>query len=351
MEIYLVGGAVRDELLGRPIEERDWVVVGGTAEELLRRGYRQVGRDFPVFLDPETHEEYALARTERKTGPGHTGFETYAGGDVTLEADLRRRDLTINAMARAADGTIIDPWGGQQDLASRTLRHVSEAFAEDPLRVFRVARFAARLPDFSVAPQTHALMRSMCELGVVDELPAERVWNELDVALGTQAPARFFVVLAGCGGLAHWFPEVEPHVASLERLFSSFDEALDRFGALGRLLTVEEAVALGARLKVSRHHARLIDQVAHHGAVLADWSHQSARAVYAAMRGCAVLKDRAWFERVMRIVGTDLGALAEVVCAVDSRELRQHLRGKALGAALDASRIDAIERFKTSVRS
>ncbi len=164
MEIYLVGGAVRDALLGLPIRERDWVVVGSTPEEMQRLGYRQVGRDFPVFLHPQTNEEYALARTERKVGPGHTGFVCHAGPDVTLEEDLRRRDLTVNAIAQAHDGTLIDPWGGAADLSARRLRHVSEAFLEDPLRVFRVARFAAQLGAFGfrVEPETLQLMADMC---------------------------------------------------------------------------------------------------------------------------------------------------------------------------------------------
>src|SRR5450631_2775075 len=183
MQVYLVGGAVRDQLLGltEPAPERDWVVVGATPEELQGAGYRAVGREFPVFLHPDTREEYALARLERKTGPGYRGFETRFSPDVTLEQDLQRRDLTINAMARAADGTLVDPYGGQRDLAQRLLRHVSPAFVEDPVRVLRVARFAARLRalGFTLAPETRDLMRLMVANGEINALVAERVWREL----------------------------------------------------------------------------------------------------------------------------------------------------------------------------
>lgn len=211
MQVYLVGGAVRDELLGREVAERDWVVVGATPEEMLRQGFRQVGRDFPVFLHPQTHEEHALARRERKSGAGYRGFVTDAAPTVTLEEDLKRRDLTINAMARAADGTLIDPHDGQRDLESRLLRHVSEAFVEDPVRILRIARFAARFAPlgFRVAEETLELMRSMVRSGEVQALVPERVWQETERALGEARPVAFFEVLRSCGALAPIFPEVE----------------------------------------------------------------------------------------------------------------------------------------------
>ncbi len=211
LEVYLVGGAVRDRLLGLPVRERDWVVVGATPEEMLRRGFRPVGRDFPVFLHPETGEEYALARTERKTGPGYHGFAFHAAPDVSLEEDLRRRDITINAMAQAPDGTLVDPYGGRADLERRLLRHVSPAFVEDPVRILRVARFAARLAPlgFRVADETLALMRRMVESGEADHLVPERVWQELVRALGEPAPRRFFEVLRDCGALARVLPELD----------------------------------------------------------------------------------------------------------------------------------------------
>ena len=211
MEIYQVGGAVRDRQLGRPVHEVDWVVVGGTAEALLARGFRQVGKDFPVFIHPHSGEEYALARTERKTAPGYHGFEIDASSNVTLEEDLARRDLTINAMAMSEDGRIIDPWGGRADLEARRLRHVSPAFVEDPVRILRVARFAARFHalGFAVADDTLALMRRMVADGEVDALVAERVWQETGRALGEDDPQAYFSVLRECAALARVFPELD----------------------------------------------------------------------------------------------------------------------------------------------
>lgn len=211
VEVYLVGGAVRDELLGRPVADRDWVVVGAAPQQLLARGFRQVGRDFPCFLHPDTQEEYALARTERKAGRGHTGFICDFGPQVTLEEDLARRDLTINAIARAADGRYIDPYGGRADLQARVLRHVSEAFVEDPLRVLRVARFQARLAPlgFRVHPDTLALMRRLVESGELAELTPERVWKEIARALVEPAPSAFCRVLRDCGALRVLLPEID----------------------------------------------------------------------------------------------------------------------------------------------
>ena len=210
MNAFLVGGAVRDAMLGLLVRERDWVVVGATPEELERQGYRRVGRDFPVFLHPQTQEEYALARTERKTAPGYHGFETRFDPGVTLEQDLLRRDLTINAMARDDAGRLIDPYGGERDLTLRMLRHVSPAFAEDPVRILRVARFAARFAaqGFQVAPETLALMRAMVVAGEAGALVAERVWAETETALAAAAPQLYFEVLQACGALATVFPEL-----------------------------------------------------------------------------------------------------------------------------------------------
>jgi len=209
MQAYIVGGAVRDALLGLPVQDRDWVVVGATPDEMIAQGFRPVGKDFPVFLHPETHEEYALARTERKTAPGYHGFVFHTAPDVKLEDDLIRRDLTINAMARAEDGSIVDPYGGLQDLQDRVFRHVSMAFAEDPVRILRLARFAARFPDFTVADTTLALMRQMVEAGEVDALVPERVWQELSRGLMEQKPSRMFAVLRDCGALARILPELD----------------------------------------------------------------------------------------------------------------------------------------------
>jgi tRNA nucleotidyltransferase (CCA-adding enzyme) len=209
MQVFEVGGAVRDALLGLPVGDRDWVVVGATPQQMLDAGYQPVGRDFPVFLHPETQQEYALARTERKSGRGYHGFVFHAAPEVTLEQDLARRDLTVNAIARAPDGTLVDPYGGQRDLAARVLRHVSPAFAEDPVRLLRLARFAARFVDFTVAPETMALLRQLVEHGEVDALVAERVWQELSRGLMAERPSRMLAVLRECGALARLLPDVD----------------------------------------------------------------------------------------------------------------------------------------------
>ncbi|RQO75911.1 multifunctional CCA addition/repair protein [Aquitalea sp. FJL05] len=208
MQVYIVGGAVRDRLLGLPVKDRDWVVVGASVESMLQQGYKPVGKDFPVFLHPHSHEEYALARTERKTGKGYHGFAFHADESVTLEQDLARRDLTINAIAQDDQGQLIDPYHGQQDLQAGVLRHVSPAFAEDPVRILRLARFAARF-GFSVAPETMQLMQNMVAAGEVDALVAERVWQEMAKALQEDKPSRFFLILRECGALQRILPEVD----------------------------------------------------------------------------------------------------------------------------------------------
>ncbi len=248
MQVYLVGGAVRDRLLGREVKERDWVVVGATPEELERAGYLPVGRDFPVFLHPQTREEHALARLERKTGPGYRGFSTEFSPDVTLEDDLRRRDLTINAMAEDASGSIIDPHGGQRDIEARLLRHVSEAFVEDPVRILRVARFAARYAPlgFSVAGETLALMRRMVESGEADALVAERVWAETEKALAEPRPDVFISVLRDCGALKVIYPELDAlfGVPQPEKWHPEIDTGVHQ------LMALREAVKLGGGVAV-----------------------------------------------------------------------------------------------------
>ncbi|WP_310447499.1 multifunctional CCA addition/repair protein [Thiobacillus sp.] len=209
MKTYIVGGAVRDRLLGLPVVDRDYVVVGATPEQMVALGYQPVGKDFPVFLHPESHAEYALARTERKSGKGYKGFTVHAAPDVTLEQDLSRRDLTINAMAEDGDGNLIDPYGGQRDLAAKLFRHVSAAFAEDPVRILRLARFAARFTDFRVAEETRALMQQMVAAGEVDVLVPERVWQEIARGLMEAQPSRMFQALRDCGALARLFPEID----------------------------------------------------------------------------------------------------------------------------------------------
>ncbi|MBL8448737.1 MAG: multifunctional CCA addition/repair protein [Dechloromonas sp.] len=246
MKTYIVGGAVRDALLGRPVVDRDWVVVGATPEELLAQGFLPVGRDFPVFLHPETREEYALARTERKTAPGYHGFVFHAAPDVTLEEDLARRDLTLNAMARTEDGTLVDPYGGRADLEARVLRHVGPAFAEDPVRILRLARFAARYADFSVAPETLALARSMVEASEVDHLVPERVWQEIAKGLLEDHPARMLEVLRQCGALARLLPEVEALFGVPQR--ADFHPEVDC--GVHTLMVIDAAARLGHGLAV-----------------------------------------------------------------------------------------------------
>jgi tRNA nucleotidyltransferase (CCA-adding enzyme) len=248
MQVYLVGGAVRDALLGLPVKERDWVVVGSTRDELARLKYREVGRDFPVFLHPESHEEYALARLERKTSPGYRGFAVEFGPEVTLEEDLARRDLTVNAIAQAQDGSLVDPHGGRRDLEARLLRHVSPAFIEDPVRVLRLARFAARFAPlgFSVAPETMALMREMVERGEVDALVAERVWQETEKALREPGASVFFQVLRDCGALKVIYPEINAlwGVPQPEKWHPEIDTGVHT------LMVLDQAVLLSADAKV-----------------------------------------------------------------------------------------------------
>ena len=306
MDIYLVGGAVRDRLLGRPPVERDFVVVGATPDDLLALGYRPVGKDFPVFLHPDTGEQYALARTERKTGPGYYGFATRFSPDVTLEQDLARRDLTVNAMALSEAGELVDPYGGRRDLEARVLRHVSPAFVEDPLRVLRVARFAARFAPlgFTVAPETLELMRSIVAAGEIAALVPERVWVETERALGEASPVTYFEVLRACGALAailpevdvlwgvpqppQWHPEIDTGVHTMQVLEVAAELSRDttvRFAALvhdvGKGLTPrsewprhighEEAGArlierMAARLRLPNEHRELAVLVARHHA-------------------------------------------------------------------------------------
>lgn len=255
MHVYLVGGAVRDELLGRPVAERDWVVVGASPEQMQRLGYRAVGRDFPVFLHPQTQEEYALARRERKVGPGYRGFTTQFSADVTLEQDLQRRDLTINAIARDAEGHLIDPFGGQRDLQARVLRHVSDAFVEDPVRILRVARFAARFASlgFTIAPETLQLMRRMVDNGEVRSLVPERLWRELARALAEPTPEACFELLQQCGALPVLLPELRWDASTRQALQAAVQLGADagvRFAALLGSASPAQISALCERLRV-----------------------------------------------------------------------------------------------------
>ena len=258
-QIYRVGGSVRDELLGLPAGDRDWVVVGATPEQMLAQGFQAVGKDFPVFLHPQSHEEYALARTERKTAPGYKGFAVHFSPDVTLEDDLLRRDLTINAIARAADGSLVDPFHGQADIQARIFRHVSPAFREDPVRILRLARFAARFPDFTIAPETLALMREMTAAGEVHALVAERVWQELSRGLMSQRPSRMLQVLDQAHALRILLPhlpapDTQPDwLTALDASAAAHDPLPVRFAILmaGMTIPEEPCIELGPKMVTS----------------------------------------------------------------------------------------------------
>ena len=383
MEIYLVGGAVRDTRLGLPVKERDWVVVGATPQDMLDLGYQPVGKDFPVFLHPQSKEEYALARTERKTGHGYTGFETCADPGITLEQDLLRRDLTINAMAETPEGELIDPYQGMDDLNNGVLRHVSPAFSEDPVRVLRTARFAARFAPqgFHVAHDTNALMRRMVQNGEVSHLVAERVWAELVKALDTERPAHFFEVLAGCGALEVLFPELLP---------ANNSAAENDHGQAGIALPVlEQAVTLSTRTTI-RFAALASDMDTLHPGSLDDAALASFCDRYRVPNACRELARLALQQRQQLQTATSLsaeaflGLLSSVdafrradrfselllVCAADAAadqrafnsdylqqallaaqsvsagDLQQQgLDGKEIGKAIQQRRIEAIERL------
>jgi len=346
MGTYLVGGAVRDELLGRPVRERDWVVVGSSPEAMQALGYRQVGRDFPVFLHPDTHDEYALARTERKSGPGHTGFVCHAGPDVTLEQDLLRRDLTINAIARDAAGRLIDPFGGVRDLEARLLRHVSAAFVEDPLRLFRVARFAAQLPGFEVAPETLALLARMAAERQLAELSAERVWVELDKALRCPAPGRFFEVLAAADAWEPWFAEFRQSPPAFPAEHARLTDTARGFAALCLPLAPEGVARLCERLKAPRRHQRLAEQVARHAAVLADWRAWPAADVQEAFTAIGAYAGDRDPEDALAVIETctgrvldDLRVVMTATAGIRAGDFGDRgLSGKALGQALRDAR-------------
>ncbi|MGM0449500.1 MAG: multifunctional CCA tRNA nucleotidyl transferase/2'3'-cyclic phosphodiesterase/2'nucleotidase/phosphatase [Pseudomonadota bacterium] len=360
MQVYEVGGAVRDWLLGQAVKDRDWVVVGATPEQMLAAGYKQVGADFPVFLHPETHEEYALARTERKSGHGYHGFEVHSAPDVTLEEDLKRRDLTVNAMARDAEGHLVDPFGGEQDLADRVLRHVSPAFAEDPLRILRTARFAARLAPlgFEVAEETMALMRSMVAEGEVDHLVPERVWQETRRALHEAHPRVFFEVLDACGALAVVMPEIVAPAEvlgwgldALERAVGISDTTEVRYGALVAMLDADTVHAFSERLRVPNS----CRDIAVSSAALPRWPLPlSADWVEQLLEKADAWRRPERFELlllVMEACGLEEQAAAQVrearsqAVAVDPKALmKEGYQGKALGEAITARRRQTIER-------
>lgn len=308
MKTYLVGGAVRDALMGLPVQDRDWVVVGATPQMLLDQGYLQVGQDFPVFLHPETREEYALARTERNTAPGYRGFAVYAAPDVTLEDDLARRDLTINSIAVPSEmagatgqfsisDSVVDPYGGRQDIARKVLRHVTPAFREDPVRILRLARFAARFTDFTVAPETQALLRDIVDSGDVDHLVAERVWQELSRGLMESQPSRMFAVLRDCGALERLLPELtssQDMVMPVLNLAAQHRAPLAvQFACLVHTLQKPEAEAAFARLRVPVECKELAEVVAREQGSIRDSAELSADALVLLLERCDAFRKPA----------------------------------------------------------
>jgi tRNA nucleotidyltransferase (CCA-adding enzyme) len=340
MKIYTVGGAVRDELLGLPVQDRDYVVVGATPEDMVSLGYKPVGRDFPVFLHPETHEEYALARTERKTARGYHGFAFHAAPDVTLEQDLARRDLTINAMARDEDGLLVDPHNGAEDVSAGILRHVSPAFAEDPVRILRVARFAARF-GFDIAPETMELMRGMVESREADALVPERVWQELARGLMEERPSRMFEVLRECGALARVAPEIDGLYGEQEDVQAVLD-AVDseaesgaslevRFAVLCRALDPYAVDSLANRLKVPGACRDLALLAARHTNSIADAEELSAEAILELLTAADVWRRP---DRFAELVSAALAGERDTRGIV--RRLEQ---ARAAAAAVDAGAI------------
>lgn len=346
MKVYVVGGAVRDELLGLPVADRDYVVVGATPEDMVRRGFRPVGKDFPVFLHPETHEEYALARTERKSGRGYKGFTVYAAPDVTLEDDLARRDLTINAMAKDEAGRLIDPFGGEKDLREGILRHVSAAFEEDPVRILRVARFVARF-GFRIAPETEVLMRRMVELGEADHLVAERVWQEFSRGLMEKHPARMLEVLERCGLTARVMPELSGNErAALERAAEAGAASPVRFAVLTWGLAPAAIEALAQRLRAPNEERDLAATAARCRPLLAANTPQAQLELL--KRGDAI-RRRERFAQLLdaaRLARPDLdlsriGKALEAAAQVDAGAVAQRYPDD-IAARVDEARLQAI---------
>jgi tRNA nucleotidyltransferase (CCA-adding enzyme) len=368
LEIYLVGGAVRDQLLGLPVTERDWVVVGGTPEAMLAQGYQQVGKDFPVFLHPKSKEEYALARKERKTAKGYKGFQFDFDAKVSLEEDLLRRDITINAIAQTRQGTLIDPYGGQRDIQQRKLRHVSPAFVEDPVRLLRVARFAARFADlgFEVAAETLQLLTSMVASKEIEALVAERVWAELHKALITNTPMRFFDVLHACGALSYLFPELTPLANKQHPLRKSLQLAVQQQHAAPLRFAIVLAVTgtdLSAltgfcrRYRVPTHFQDIAQLVAQYYPLYKCASQLTAEALLRLLEKLDVLRRPQRFNDFLAVCDCiaegqqaevtlqsgNLKAYADVLKAVPIQSIvKSGLQGKALANAIREARMQAL---------
>ncbi|HSW92786.1 MAG TPA: multifunctional CCA tRNA nucleotidyl transferase/2'3'-cyclic phosphodiesterase/2'nucleotidase/phosphatase [Gammaproteobacteria bacterium] len=358
MKIYLVGGAVRDELLGRPVQEKDWVVVGATPEQMLKRGFRKVGKDFPVFLHPETGEEYALARTERKVGRGYTGFQFDTSPAVSLEEDLIRRDLTINAIAKKPDGEFFDPYHGRADIENKWLRHVSPAFVEDPVRVLRVARFAARFFEsgFRVAPETNALMTEMVHSGELDALVPERVWKEWEKSLTEKNPEKFFEVLSDCTALPQLFPTIVlsgKGVQALQRAVSLTSDPCIRLAVLLHDLTVLDIQELSDRYRLPGDYRELALLVAKYvGQYNTIDQEKNVIALFRDLDAFRREERMRQFVLACRIITQNDEAARTVETyflaakSVDVKKIAAVFKGKEIGEQLDRARQEAIEKIR-----
>jgi len=356
MQVYLVGGAVRDELLGRPVHERDWVVVGATPEQMTQAGYRAVGREFPVFLHPTSKEEYALARLEKKTGPGYRGFSTYFSPDVTLEQDLQRRDLTINAMARGVDGVLIDPYGGERDIALRLLRHVSRAFVEDPVRILRVGRFNARFEvlGFRVAPETSELMHEMVRNGEVGALVAERVWREMERALGEANPEGFFDVLQRCAALPALLPELpwsDVERGALRRAAQLSHDTTVRFAALLAAVDPIDILTLCERMRIPTQYRDLARLAATFATRLAvGLGSTPAKNVLEVLEKSDAFRRQERFDQLLLVAQACVdvdpsvhAAVAAVRQVTLTNEQRAGLKGQGIADALHTARLESLQ--------
>jgi len=364
MQIYLVGGAVRDQLLGLPVKDRDWVVVGATPEQMIAQGYRPVGKDFPVFLHPQTHEEYALARTERKSGKGYKGFTFHTEPSVTLEEDLIRRDLRINAMAMDEQGGIIDPYNGRDDLHNHLLRHVSNSFSEDPLRVLRVARFAARFHHlgFSVAPETAELMRQLSQGDELLHLSAERIWQEFERALNTSSPATFIKVLQVSGALERLMPELLMVAdEDWQRLDDSvMQTAVERFALLAELLIQksreESLLQLCERLRIPKRYQEAALDLSHWGLQLSRFIELKPRAQFQIIEGLKLSRSLSRLEAFEKsctaLTGKAINrsmierAVAAVNRIAPKALISEGFSGPALGEELRRRQIEALSELK-----
>ena len=362
MKIYLVGGAVRDELLGLPVREKDWVVVGATPEKMIALGFKPVGKEFPVFLHPKTHQEYALARTERKIAKGYKGFSFYTAPDVTLEEDLRRRDLTINAVAKTPEGNFIDPYGGQQDLKNKVLRHVSSAFQEDPVRILRLARLATKFPKFSIHLETLGLMKKMTGSGEVNALVPERVWQELVRALANEAPTRFFKVLNDCGALAILFPTLHHKgkgIDILSQIANKTSSPIIRFAALLSDLSPEVIQQPTLQYRVPNEYTDLAIMVSQFKESYKNIKRMNEKKLLNFILKTDALRRDERFENFLFICASlhspsanNADKIKKAIKAIKSINIeplqKKQLKGRDFAKALEALRLEAIRHLISS---